>query len=50
MKVDMMKQALELARRPHIIIGTPGRLADHIQSSSGAVHLKRTQFLVGRQR
>ncbi|RKP25232.1 P-loop containing nucleoside triphosphate hydrolase protein [Syncephalis pseudoplumigaleata] len=44
--IDMMKQALELARRPHIIIGTPGRLADHIQSSAGAVHLKRVQFLV----
>ncbi|KAI8054069.1 P-loop containing nucleoside triphosphate hydrolase protein [Syncephalis plumigaleata] len=44
--IDMMKQALELARRPHIIVGTPGRLADHIQSSSGAVHLKRTRFLV----
>ncbi|KAI9598504.1 P-loop containing nucleoside triphosphate hydrolase protein [Syncephalis fuscata] len=44
--IDMMKQALELARRPHIIVATPGRLADHIQSSSGAVHLTRTQFLV----
>lgn len=42
----MMKQALELAKRPHIIIATPGRLRDHIHSSSGAVDLRRCRFLV----
>ncbi|KAF7728952.1 putative RNA helicase [Apophysomyces ossiformis] len=44
--LDMMKQALELAKRPHVIIATPGRLRDHIQSSSGAVCLSRAKFLV----
>ncbi|KAG0164534.1 putative RNA helicase [Apophysomyces sp. BC1034] len=44
--MDMMKQALELANRPHVIIATPGRLRDHIQSSSGAVLLSRARFLV----
>ncbi|KAL0098228.1 P-loop containing nucleoside triphosphate hydrolase protein [Phycomyces blakesleeanus] len=44
--LDMMKQSLELARRPHIIIATPGRLRDHIRSSSGAVNLSRVKFLV----
>jgi ATP-dependent RNA helicase DDX49/DBP8 len=44
--MDMMTQALELAKRPHIIIATPGRLRDHIQSSSGAVNLSRCKFLV----
>uniref|UniRef100_K3X673 RNA helicase n=1 Tax=Globisporangium ultimum (strain ATCC 200006 / CBS 805.95 / DAOM BR144) TaxID=431595 RepID=K3X673_GLOUD len=28
--VDMLKQALELQNRPHIIIATPGRLHDHL--------------------
>ncbi|RUP24981.1 hypothetical protein BC936DRAFT_138865 [Jimgerdemannia flammicorona] len=44
--LDMMKQALDLSRRPHIIIATPGRLRDHIQSSPNAVHLSRLRFLV----
>ena len=29
----MMEQAISLSNRPHIIIATPGRLADHISSS-----------------
>lgn len=44
--LDMMQQALELSRRPHVVIATPGRLRDHIQSSSGAVDLKRIKYLV----
>ncbi|KAJ2489914.1 putative RNA helicase [Coemansia sp. RSA 2050] len=44
--VDMMAQALELARRPHIVVATPGRLADHIESSSNAIHFQRVRFLV----
>ncbi|KAI9304347.1 P-loop containing nucleoside triphosphate hydrolase protein [Cunninghamella echinulata] len=44
--MDMMTQALELQKRPHVIIATPGRLRDHIQSSSGAVDLSRVKFLV----
>ncbi|KAH8821751.1 P-loop containing nucleoside triphosphate hydrolase protein [Xylogone sp. PMI_703] len=30
---DMRPQATELATRPHIVIATPGRLADHIRTS-----------------
>ena len=44
--VDMMKQALELAKRPHIVIGTPGRLADHLRSSGSAVVMRNARFLV----
>ncbi|KAJ3305093.1 putative ATP-dependent RNA helicase ddx49 [Kappamyces sp. JEL0829] len=44
--MDMMTQALELAQKPHIVIATPGRLADHIVSSSQAIHFKRLRFLV----
>lgn len=29
----MRPQAIELAKRPHIVIATPGRLADHIRTS-----------------
>lgn len=42
----MVQQAQQLARRPHIIIATPGRLAKHINHSPGAVHLSRVRFLV----
>ncbi|KAL3900821.1 MAG: hypothetical protein SGCHY_001073 [Lobulomycetales sp.] len=41
--LDMMAQAIELARRPHIIVCTPGRLRDHIASSD--VDLSRLKFL-----
>jgi hypothetical protein len=45
---DMMAQALELSRRPHIVVATPGRLVDLIRSSSDAVNFKRLKFLVRR--
>ncbi|KAJ3296004.1 hypothetical protein HK104_002085 [Borealophlyctis nickersoniae] len=44
--LDMMTQALELSRRPHVIVATPGRLVDHINSSPNAVHFKKLKFLV----
>lgn len=31
----MTKQAVELARRPHVIIATPGRLAAHMSGGGG---------------
>ncbi|KAI5300839.1 putative RNA helicase [Ascosphaera pollenicola] len=30
---DIEKQAIALAQRPHVVIATPGRLADHIKNS-----------------
>jgi len=42
----MMTQAIELSRRPHIVIATPGRLVDHINSSTNAIHFKRIKYLV----
>ncbi|KAI9496760.1 P-loop containing nucleoside triphosphate hydrolase protein [Zychaea mexicana] len=44
--MDMTDQAVALAKRPHVIIATPGRLHDHILHSTGAVHLSRCKFLV----
>lgn len=43
---DMTHQAVELSRRPHVIVATPGRLAAHVQSGSGSVDLSRIKFLV----
>ena len=41
----MMKQGLALAKKPHIVIATPGRLADHIQNTD-TVSFKKIKFLV----
>ncbi|EZA50571.1 putative ATP-dependent RNA helicase DDX49 [Ooceraea biroi] len=43
--MDMMVQGLELAKRPHIVVATPGRLADHLDSCN-TFFLQRIQFLV----
>ncbi|KAK1441800.1 ATP-dependent RNA helicase rhle-related protein [Babesia gibsoni] len=33
--MDMVQQAVALARRPHVIVGSPGRLADHVENTKG---------------
>ena len=45
---DMRTQALELSRRPHVVIATPGRLADHINVSGEDTicGLRRVRFVV----
>ncbi|CAL8271008.1 unnamed protein product [Arctogadus glacialis] len=43
--MDMVTQSLELSRQPHVVVATPGRLADHIRSSN-TFSLKRIQFLI----
>ncbi|KAF9312142.1 putative RNA helicase [Podila horticola] len=45
--MDMMPQAIALSKRPHIIIATPGRLRDHINSSGASgMNLSKVKFLV----
>ena len=46
--VDMIKQTLELQKKPHFVIATPGRLADHINSSGEDTisGLRRIKYLV----
>lgn len=45
---DIVKQALELQRRPHFVIATPGRLADHILNSGEdtVCGLRRVKYLI----
>lgn len=44
----MRTQAISLAKRPHIVIATPGRLADHIEMSGEDTikGLRRVKFVV----
>lgn len=44
--MDMMAQAIELRARPHVVIATPGRLVDLMNSGSGEWDLSRVKFLV----
>ncbi|VDN53877.1 unnamed protein product [Dracunculus medinensis] len=41
----MVMQALALAKRPHIIVGTPGRLVDHLENTKG-FNLRAVKYLV----
>ncbi|XP_013385953.1 probable ATP-dependent RNA helicase DDX47 isoform X2 [Lingula anatina] len=43
--IDNMSQALMLAKKPHIIIATPGRLVDHLENTKG-FNLRALKFLV----
>mmetsp|Transcript_9381 Transcript_9381/g.34411 ORF Transcript_9381/g.34411 Transcript_9381/m.34411 type:complete len:470 (-) Transcript_9381:107-1516(-) len=43
--VDMMQQAIALAKRPHVVVGTPGRLMDHLTNTKG-FSLRSLRFLV----
>ncbi|XP_075039009.1 putative ATP-dependent RNA helicase DDX47 [Mixophyes fleayi] len=43
--IDMMSQALALAKKPHIVIATPGRLIDHLENTKG-FNLRAVKYLV----
>nr|XP_003701463.1 PREDICTED: probable ATP-dependent RNA helicase DDX49 [Megachile rotundata] len=43
--MDMVIQGLELSKHPHIVVATPGRLADHL-TSCNTFSLKKIKFLV----
>ena len=43
--VDMVTQAVALAKKPHIVVGTPGRLVDHIENTRG-FSIRTVKFLV----
>lgn len=41
----MVVQGLELSKKPHIVVATPGRLADHLDSCD-TFSLQKIKFLV----
>ena len=45
---EMRPQALALSRRPHVVIATPGRLADHVLTSGAdtTIGLRRVKLVV----
>lgn len=43
--VDMTAQAIALSRRPHVLVGTPGRVVDHLSNTKG-FSLKNLKHLV----
>lgn len=44
-ETDMVEEGKALADKPHIVISTPGRLADHINTGTN-FSLKKLRFLV----
>jgi len=45
----MVEEGKALADKPHIVISTPGRLADHINTGTN-FSLKKLRFVVGETR
>lgn len=43
--IDMITQSIALAKKPHIIVATPGRLVDHLQNTKG-FNLRTLKYLV----
>ncbi|PPD69723.1 hypothetical protein GOBAR_DD33396 [Gossypium barbadense] len=43
--VDLMQQQIALGKQPHIIVGTPGRLMDHLTNTKG-FSLSMLKYLV----
>lgn len=43
--MDMMTQAIALAKKPHVIIATPGRIVDHLEKTKG-FNLSALRYLV----
>lgn len=43
--LPVRSQAIALAKRPHVVVGTPGRVVDHLSNTKG-FSLKSLQHLV----
>lgn len=42
---DTIRQSQDLDRRPHVVVATPGRLADHVENNS-TFSLSKVKYLV----
>lgn len=43
--MNMVEQGKDLAKKPHIVVATPGRLADHLESCN-TFNMNKIKFLV----
>ncbi|KAJ8904198.1 hypothetical protein NDN08_000725 [Rhodosorus marinus] len=43
--IDMVSQAVALAKRPHVIVASPGRLVDHLEHTKG-FSLRSARYLI----
>ena len=43
--MDMVPQAIALAKKPHVVVATPGRLLDHLENTKG-FSLRQLRYLV----
>lgn len=43
--MDMVTQSIQLSKKPHILVATPGRLVDHLENTKG-FNLKAIKYLV----
>ena len=43
--IDMMTQSIMLAKKPHIVVATPGRLVDHLENTKG-FSLRNLKYLI----
>lgn len=43
--IDLMSQAIALGRRPHILVGTPGRVVDHLSNTKVWIALQHPYLL-----
>lgn len=43
--IDMITQSIALAKKPHVIVATPGRLVDHLQNTKG-FNLRSLKYLI----
>ena len=44
-RADMIQQQIALAKRPHVVVATPGRIVDHLENTKG-FSLNHLRFLV----
>lgn len=44
--IDMMQQAIALGKRPHILVGTPGRVVDHLSNTKVMLNIFQSNLVI----